>query len=350
VRALKTVNTFGKTVIKPLFCAVYIKSLYLLIHMYLRKIRYLGSPGRCRRVKTKHSLWRGFTFEPQGTLLNQHIDLNGPMGVAYERSHSYYKDFHTHDRHILVFPRASCAMEVRIRPGTESHRIHSADFLIVPSHVEHDDEGMSPIYDTFALLPSDEFIGQVGKKRGVEKPPNNFFSQTRLLVRSEWLNRLIEEYFFEKVIANRLGEDSLRFFEEHILIEIFRIASGSKRSKETSTPSENLDHSASDPVVARALRFIEGNLFDELSLKVIAAKSFASESTLQRRFRNALGLTPIDYIRTRRLDEAANLLKKGTHSVTEVAAIVGYSNLGAFSEAFKIKFGKSPSAVYKKDE
>ena len=298
-------------------------------------------------MKTKHGIWKGFGFEPEGVLLNQFIDVSGEMGVAYERSHAYYKDFHTHDHHILIFPRASCVMEVRTRPDGESYRIHSAHCLIVPKSVEHDDEGMSPIYDTFALLPSRELIKRVMKKKGVDAPPADFFERTRLLPRSEWLGRLVEEYFFERVVANRLGEDSLGFFEEHILIELFRIANGTKRPPDLATPSENLDHTSTDPIVARALRFIEGNLFDELTLKDICKKSHASESTLQRRFRESLGHTPMDYVRVRRLEEAASLLKKGSHSITEVAAIVGYSSLGAFSEAFKVLFGKSPSAFHK---
>jgi len=216
-----------------------------------------------RKKKAKHSIWKGFGFEPQGVLLNQFIDISSEMGIAYERSHSYYKDFHTHDRHILVFPRASCVMEVRTKPNGENFRIHSADCLIVPMHIEHDDEGISPIYDTMALLPSTEFISQVAKKKGVEAPPKDFFDKTRLITRSGWLDRLVEEYFFERVIASRLGEDSLRFFEEHILIEIFRIAAGSKPKAESVTPSEDLDHVSADPIVSRALRFIEGNLFDD---------------------------------------------------------------------------------------
>lgn len=298
-------------------------------------------------MKAKHSIWKGFNFEPQGVLLNQFIDLNREMGVAYERSHSYYKDFHTHDRHILVFPRSSCLMECRIKPEG-SYTIGSTDCLVVPSHIEHDDTGISPIYDTFALLPSDEFIEMVIKKQGVVGPPANFFEEARLLTKSDWLSRLLEEYFFERVIASRLGEDSLRFFEEHILIEIFRIASGVKREVDIAIPHD-IDNSSGDPVVAKALRFIEGNLFDELSSDGIAKKSHSSPSTLKRKFLKAVGHTPMDYVRLRRLEEAARLLKKGSYSVTEVASIVGYTNIGAFSEAFRAQYDLSPS-VYQKNK
>jgi AraC-like DNA-binding protein len=299
------------------------------------------------RVKKVHSVWKGFELEPQGVLLNQFIDMSGEMGIAYERSHAFYKDFHTHDRPIFVFPRGSCAMEVHTRPGKAAYTVDATNCLMVPSNIEHDDEGLTPIYDTFAILPSTSLIDHVTKKKGVQSPPSDFFKQVQEIERSDWLGRLIEEYFFEKVVANRLGDDSLRFFEEHILIEIFRIVSGSDEVELPITPSENIDQNSSDPLVAKALKFIEGNLFNELTLKSVAEKSHASESTLQRRFKAATGLSPMDYARMRRLDEAAQLLKKNVYSVTEVAMIVGYSNVGAFSEAFKLQHGTSPSSYGK---
>ena len=40
--------------------------------------------------------WRGFESAPHGHLLDQIVDLSGPMGIAYERSVGFYKDVHTH--------------------------------------------------------------------------------------------------------------------------------------------------------------------------------------------------------------------------------------------------------------
>src|SRR5689334_393126 len=92
--------------------------------------------------------WRGFELAPQGCLLDQVIDMTSEMGIAYERSCDFYKDFHTHERLMLVLPRASCKMEVRSRDPKMSFRIDSSSVLIVPKDLEHDDEGVSSIYDT----------------------------------------------------------------------------------------------------------------------------------------------------------------------------------------------------------
>jgi len=76
---------------------------------------------------------------------------------------------------------------------------------------------------------------------------------------------------------------------------------------------------------------------------VIARQAFASLSTLLRKFRLDTGMSPYGYIKTRRLEEARRLIEAGTHPVGDVAALVGYENLAAFSTAFKKQFGKPPS-------
>jgi AraC-like DNA-binding protein len=93
----------------------------------------------------------------------------------------------------------------------------------------------------------------------------------------------------------------------------------------------------------RAIQFIETNLFGRLELDVIAAYAHASVSTLLRQFSGRTGLTPLQYARQRRLDEARALLRRGAHTVTDVAMLVGYESSGAFSEAFRAKFGEPPS-------
>jgi transcriptional regulator GlxA family with amidase domain len=50
------------------------------------------------------------------------------------------------------------------------------------------------------------------------------------------------------------------------------------------------------------------------------------------------------YVQGRRLDEARRLLGRTRMDVREVATMVGYANTGAFSEAYRRRFGHSPSS------
>ncbi len=80
-----------------------------------------------------------------------------------------------------------------------------------------------------------------------------------------------------------------------------------------------------------------------MSIAIQPAKFF------KRRLGEKLGQSPMDYVRTRRLAEASTLLKKGIYTVTEVASIIGYGSIGAFSEAFRARYGVSPSELLKRD-
>jgi AraC-like DNA-binding protein len=68
-----------------------------------------------------------------------------------------------------------------------------------------------------------------------------------------------------------------------------------------------------------------------------------SSSALARRFKSEVGQPPYKFIKSRRLDEAHRLLSHGNLNIGEVAGLIGYESHSAFSEAFKRKFGTSPS-------
>lgn len=288
---------------------------------------------------TSFPQWKGFENSPDGCLLEQVIDLSPKMGFAYERSCQFYKDFHTHDRLMLVCPRGASAMEVRTVGLKETFKVDSESILIVPKGVAHDDEGVSCIYDTMALYPKDELIFETALKLGLKKNQLKFETCIKLY-RSRKLDQLIQEYFFERVIAKTAGnENTLEYLASKILCEVLGLLfPGSANSK----PFKQITHNENS-VAQRALCYIESNLFASMDLKNIAKYSGASIATLLRKFKIEINQTPFTYIRSRRLEEALYLLKAGSHSVGEVALLVGYENFGAFTDAFKGKYGVPPS-------
>jgi transcriptional regulator GlxA family with amidase domain len=98
-----------------------------------------------------------------------------------------------------------------------------------------------------------------------------------------------------------------------------------------------------DSVYVKAVSVIEAHLFEHLSLSKISKKIGSSQSTLIRSFKKYRNQTPYSYIKNRRLEEAQKLLGTGRYAVGEVALLVGYSNFGAFTDAFSSKYGQTPS-------
>ncbi len=289
--------------------------------------------------------WKGFERAPEGHLLDQVIDLSGPMGLAYERSVGFRKDFHAHDRPMILLPRGSCVVRVRTAAGerTETHTIRSTVAFIVPSGVEHEDESVSSIFDTLALFPSPSLVTAVADDEGIPRAAvARLMGRARALPRGPWLEQLAQEYVFSRVVSRRESAKTLAFFERQLLVEI--LASALRREKTPERPALG----SGDTVTGRAVRYIEANLFSHLSQAAIARHAFASPSTLLRHFRDDTGKSPHGYVKARRLEEARRLLEAGTHAVGDIGLLVGYENFAAFTTAFTRHFGASPSSFRKR--
>ena len=67
-----------------------------------------------------------------------------------------------------------------------------------------------------------------------------------------------------------------------------------------------------------------------------------SERAFRNAFHEVTGVSPKHFYEQTRLSLAEELLKLGTHNVSEIAVRLGYSSPFHFSKAFKHKFGVSP--------
>jgi AraC family transcriptional regulator len=95
----------------------------------------------------------------------------------------------------------------------------------------------------------------------------------------------------------------------------------------------------------KALFIIERNLGRDLSLGGIAGHCGVSRFHLVRAFGEATGYSLMDYVRGRRLTEAARLLAGGAEDILTVALDHQYGSHEAFSRAFKIRFNTTPDEL-----
>ncbi|NCJ08259.1 helix-turn-helix domain-containing protein [Synechococcales cyanobacterium C] len=84
------------------------------------------------------------------------------------------------------------------------------------------------------------------------------------------------------------------------------------------------------------------NLHKPLTLAELAQRSQLSESALKRGFKQEFGMTAFDYLLNYRLEQAREMLERGTMQVAEVMTAVGLKNRSYFAAAFRQKFGQNP--------
>jgi len=92
------------------------------------------------------------------------------------------------------------------------------------------------------------------------------------------------------------------------------------------------------------IQLIKGGDVATLNAKSIARQIGASDRRLKSQFRESLGVSVSEYLRTERMERAAWLLKHTGISVSAVAKEVGFRTPCNFTVAFKRFKGVSPSA------
>jgi AraC-like DNA-binding protein len=94
----------------------------------------------------------------------------------------------------------------------------------------------------------------------------------------------------------------------------------------------------------RAKDLIDARYRDPLDVAALARAAHLSPAHFSREFRRAFGETPHQYLLTRRLERAAELLRNTDRSVTEICLNVGLSSVGSFTTSFGRVYGMSPTA------
>lgn len=107
--------------------------------------------------------------------------------------------------------------------------------------------------------------------------------------------------------------------------------------------------SVAPPRLRQAKQYMDESFTDTtLRMADYAAVRGVSEVYFRREFKSFYGVSPLEYIKRKRVDAAARMLETGLCSVTEAALQSGFESLSYFSAEFRRLLGQSPSQ-YAKD-
>jgi AraC-like DNA-binding protein len=94
----------------------------------------------------------------------------------------------------------------------------------------------------------------------------------------------------------------------------------------------------------RAKDLADARYREPLDVPALARAARLSPAHFSREFRRAFGETPHQYLLTRRLERAAELLRNTDRSVADICFTVGLRSVGSFTTSFGRAFGCSPTA------
>ena len=97
------------------------------------------------------------------------------------------------------------------------------------------------------------------------------------------------------------------------------------------------------------MNYIETHYCDaDLSLQSLTDRFNVSNKYLSLLCKERFGVTYLQYIQTKRIHKAAELLRDKQYSLTEVSTMCGYTNQLTFRRNFKSIIGENPSSYQEK--
>ena len=93
----------------------------------------------------------------------------------------------------------------------------------------------------------------------------------------------------------------------------------------------------------RAKDLIDARYRDPLDVETLAAAAHLSPAHFSREFRRVFGETPHQYLLTRRLERAAEMLRNTDHAVSDICFDVGLASVGSFTTSFRRAYGMTPT-------
>lgn len=274
-------------------------------------------------------------------MLGEFSDWDSPLGLVYCRGGDGFSASFSCSRPALVFARCHSVFDLSLDGGAPD-RLDSSSVLVLPSSMPVELNAVTGLSHFAIFCPSRELLGETSGRDGIPlKELFSLFSRPRRMARNNWLNEIMHRFVFERADLGRNLNFATSFLSVEIIKEVFYL-SGLKTASPVVFNMDDSGFYESQPVMKRALDYIETNLFSSLTMSGLARNSFASESTLLRIFRKEFGRTPFEYIAGRRLEESLALLRNRRYGVGEVAGLVGYASASSFIAAFHKKFGVTP--------
>ena len=94
--------------------------------------------------------------------------------------------------------------------------------------------------------------------------------------------------------------------------------------------------------IFRARAILEAQYDEPISIKALSRMVAMNECYLKKGFKMLVGTTIHEFVAQQRIAHAHKMLREERRTVTEVAALLGYSSISHFSTAFKKATGLKP--------
>jgi AraC family transcriptional regulator len=143
---------------------------------------------------------------------------------------------------------------------------------------------------------------------------------------------------------HKLADDApaSRMFADQVMREVLDTLA---RRTDASRRARHARERLSAPTLRRLRDYVESSLAGDLDVAMMANVAALSPAHFARAFAATVGMTPFDYVMTRRLARGRELLERTDRSVLAIALAVGFKTPSHFTSRFRREFGVTPREI-----
>ena len=261
-------------------------------------------------------------------LVESHLREEGFV-MSSHHCHSFFEIFYVN--------RGNCRFMVE----DNIYDLRKGDFLLIPPDALH--------YTRYLDGPCKKYCvyfrnSDISPQASDAMPGgSSFFQETRIFQLPD-AHHYQAELLLERMLTEEKIEDSRT--EAMLYLQLQELLLFCSRN--CSFPQEiPANIRTTDRQIVLAARFINDHYMEPISAADIASAAGFSPNYLSKRFREAAGIGVHEYLMFVRLQHAALDLVSTSDSITEIALRTGFSDSNYFKDAFKKKYGMTPSAYRK---
>lgn len=211
--------------------------------------------------------------------------------------------------------------------GDRLYPVRAGQLVLINPHVIHTEVSLNAQPLEYTVL------GIGGIELGLTGTSNEQFS---ILDRSGdgELSACLRNILWEMESEQPGYGDICQAYMEIVLLRLMRTAS-------LPLPTESRTASANHQCAA-VRRYIDLHFKEPLTLDILAEEAHMNKFYLSHSFKREYGVSPINYVISRRIEESKHLLAETDFSLTAVAQMLGFSSLSYFSQVFRRAQGVTP--------
>lgn len=150
------------------------------------------------------------------------------------------------------------------------------------------------------------------------------------------------EATIRQILQCNYNDCAKSLYQEGKILELVAAFANEMMDQNSAAVKSELSRADSETLL-RVRRQIDEGFLEPVTIAELSKQHFMCESKLREIFRKHYGITIYQYMLNRRMEHACELLSAPDAQVKDIAGLVGYSNISHFSDAFRKKFGCTPS-------